>query len=932
VRIVSGGTLRVATTPEELAELMGEDYEETGEADTIVTHCPAHNDRNPSLVVSLGKKRSRKGKLLLHCRAGCSHMEVLGALIGMNIAIDEIRESDSISDLDEALEKGGAEPAAAAPGGASDGTGTAGGTGAQATPAAGAGNGEGKDDEEDGGEKEDEEGDDDDKPDPATREQFRQAGQLWAAAVDIKGTLAETYLTKERSLPVPAVWFDAVRESDALRFSSGGVLITKRGLNQGPCMLARITDERGNVTGYQITPLDEKGRKNGRFIIGKSKNAAIRVQCRRALMHEKELPALVIAEGLETGLSRLVPEDRPIELWILCGNLPQRVTSWVNQLAADRRYHAEGSYDWRTRWSHVELAIDRDKEPASHVIARMVNAATRLSVLRLLTPGEILGKGADLNDLLVTEGCLDVLKAVITAPVITPGATAMAPAGQEIRLVDELVQVTWRTTEGRTRIAANGVLYGWLTETGAWSVVATERLAAEISAFARDSFEISAEGKVVPWQRVSGRTVERIGSLAIKQATEPGLEQPGSRIYRLRPESGVETLDDWLAFYDGGMLNICSREVAVAGQDVFALNRLAADPDRFGEMPVEFERMLHEAFETLDGFDSADIRRQIDRVYEMIGYAIHGGRLNLQKLIFLSGATGTGKSVVERVIEAIVGPAGCAAITLPQLGEPHGTSMLTGAAVIKLSDIRQTSDGHWHAPKGNVLGLILAITGGDPVPVNPKNRPLYPLRLTQCVIAISNSVPTYLMDGDGAIGRRIESIAFGPPKNVDRPADPELADRIIKGELSGIVGRALDGLDRLRRTGRFTTSPGIARQQQAVTEQIEPLRRFVQYLVVVSGEHLTRKELYDGYVRWTRSEGRHPLSLQPFSNQLRQAFLAVHKYQLPVQRERRRIGGEQVEIWSDLAWCEDTPEDIRRDTARIRPALDDLDQALKSKI
>lgn len=37
--------------------------------------CPAHNDRNASLSVC-----ERSGKLLIHCHAGCTAQEVVGAM------------------------------------------------------------------------------------------------------------------------------------------------------------------------------------------------------------------------------------------------------------------------------------------------------------------------------------------------------------------------------------------------------------------------------------------------------------------------------------------------------------------------------------------------------------------------------------------------------------------------------------------------------------------------------------------------------------------------------------------------------------------------------------------------------------------------------------------------------------------------------------
>jgi hypothetical protein len=41
-----------------------------------MARCPAHSDRTPSLSI----RDAEDGKLLLHCHAGCSHMQVIAAL------------------------------------------------------------------------------------------------------------------------------------------------------------------------------------------------------------------------------------------------------------------------------------------------------------------------------------------------------------------------------------------------------------------------------------------------------------------------------------------------------------------------------------------------------------------------------------------------------------------------------------------------------------------------------------------------------------------------------------------------------------------------------------------------------------------------------------------------------------------------------------
>jgi hypothetical protein len=932
---MSDDTLRIATSPEELAELMGEDYDEAAEPDTIITRCPAHNDTNPSLVVSLGKKRSRKGKLLLHCRAGCSHMEVLGALIGMRIAIDDIREGDPVNDLDEALEKGGAGPVGTGPGGADGGGGgqsAASGGGAQTgSTAAGDGADGGEDDEDDDeGGGEDEEGDDDEeeKPDPTRREQFRQAGQLWAAAVDIKGTLLETtYLTQERGLPLPGAWFDAVRESDAVRFSLGGPLTTQRGSETGPCMIARITRANGRVIGYQITPLDATGRKTGRFIIGQWKSGAIKIHQPSARPNDPRRPALILSEGLETGLSRLTLEDQPLDLWVLVSDLPKTAGAWAESLTLERLKRVEGAIDYRTRWSHVELAIDRDKEPDRHVPARKINAATGLAVRCLLTPAKIAGKGADLNDLLRHGGWMDLLAAQVCAPELSSGYAVMTAPKQEGALANEIVRLAWRNATGRTRVAQNDSLYQWDEQTCRWTEVNPTLLENEIHATILRSFEIGSEGRLLPWHKSDDNMVLRVCRRAIRLAAEPALTQRGAWVYRLLPTGGTELLDDWLVFAGGRMLNIRTREIVTAGQDVFALNVINADLDRLSDEPRRFEAMLRETFITVDGFTEEDVETQIAKVYEIIGYAVSSGRLGLQRLIFLIGAAGAGKGVLERILESLLG-AGCAVSSISSLGGPHGMVNLVGAGVIKLSDVR---GDFWHRSETGqrALGNLLRITGGDPVLINPKNKPEFSAVLTECVIAVANEISSFLVDGHQAIGRRLETVEFGP--RLGEEVNRNLADEIIAIELSGIVGRALDGLDRLRAHGGFSTSRGTQNSRATALRKIEPIRRFLDYLIIKPEEFLTRDELYRGYRCWLEVEGlQHPLSQQTFVDQLRNALLVVHEIWVPADRVRRRVAGKQLGIWPNLTWHPDTPEEIRKHTARIRPLIEDLDEALKN--
>lgn len=53
-----------------------------------VACCPTHNDRTPSLSI----KDAPNGKVLVHCHAGCSQSEVIGALRNLGLWYEPSRQ------------------------------------------------------------------------------------------------------------------------------------------------------------------------------------------------------------------------------------------------------------------------------------------------------------------------------------------------------------------------------------------------------------------------------------------------------------------------------------------------------------------------------------------------------------------------------------------------------------------------------------------------------------------------------------------------------------------------------------------------------------------------------------------------------------------------------------------------------------------------
>ena len=137
-----------------------------------------------------------------------------------------------------------------------------------------------------------------DRPPPTSmkrpaRNSVEAARRLWASAVPIIGTLAETYL-RNRGIAVD----DSLK---ALRFHPQCFWVSADGNNRHalPAMLAAVTDKVGSITGLQRTWLSRDGHKANieppRRAMGQLRGNAVRFG--------DQGDTTIVAEGIETALS-----------------------------------------------------------------------------------------------------------------------------------------------------------------------------------------------------------------------------------------------------------------------------------------------------------------------------------------------------------------------------------------------------------------------------------------------------------------------------------------------------------------------------------------------------------------------------------------------------------------------------------------------------
>ncbi|MDK8819823.1 phage/plasmid primase, P4 family [Corynebacterium amycolatum] len=176
---------------------------------------------------------------------------------------------------------------------------------------------------------------------------------------------------------------------------------------------------------------------------------------------------------------------------------------------------------------------------------------------------------------------------------------------------------------------------------------------------------------------------------------------------------------------------------------------------------------------------------------QWLGYLV-SGRTDLQKGVYLMGATRSGKSTFADICAALVGESNTAA-PRGDVGQ-FSTKQWEGKSLVAFSDVRSVND-----PR-KLAEILLQVIGNDRVTVEGKGKDERTVRLHSRVMVCSNTaIPIY--DIAGVAQNRFIGVYL--PISFRGKEDSDLGRRIA-AEMPGIFNRALDGLADLEKQGTFT--------------------------------------------------------------------------------------------------------------------------------
>jgi putative DNA primase/helicase len=248
---------------------------------------------------------------------------------------------------------------------------------------------------------------------------------------------------------------------------------------------------------------------------------------------------------------------------------------------------------------------------------------------------------------------------------------------------------------------------------------------------------------------------------------------------------------------------------------------------------------------------------------EYLGYVFikNGGFLKLEKALILYGTGANGKSVFFEIVNALLGAENVSGYSLQSLTNENGyfRAKISNKLVNYASEINGKLE----------TALFKQLVSGEPVEARlPYGQPFL-LKQYAKMIFNCNELPKEVEQTD-AYFRRFLIIPFNTSIK-DHEKDPQLADKIIESELSGVFNWVLEGLNRLLEQKRFTdckASKEAVNKYRVESDSVQMFLSEENYTVSLT-QVRPLKELFGEYRSYCIDSGFKSCSRRTFSDRLR---------------------------------------------------------------
>jgi putative DNA primase/helicase len=351
-------------------------------------------------------------------------------------------------------------------------------------------------------------------------------------------------------------------------------------------------------------------------------------------------------------------------------------------------------------------------------------------------------------------------------------------------------------------------------------------------------------------QKIAKIAQDKLGSATRTNRIRETLDFIKREIHSDLPKTKTEFIN-----LQNGRLNWKTRELFPHSPEIFEITQLPVSHDILALCPV-YDNYMET---TLD----PDV---IQLAEEIIGYCLLPDT-KFEKAIMCTGPGRNGKSIFLHLIQHLLGLENVANIALQEIEENRfRAAELLG----KLANIFADLDSR--ALKGSSFFKMLV--SGDSLTAERKFKDPFSFVNYARLIFSANKLPRST-DTTFAFYERWLIIPFDRVFDKNNPAtDPDLRTKLAEpSELSGILNRALSGLQRLYFTGRFTEPESVKAALNEYQLLNDSVLAFCEDCVEIAPCNvITKKNLYSSYKIWCESQGLRPVSQTKLKPSLLKAF------------------------------------------------------------
>lgn len=295
--------------------------------------------------------------------------------------------------------------------------------------------------------------------------------------------------------------------------------------------------------------------------------------------------------------------------------------------------------------------------------------------------------------------------------------------------------------------------------------------------------------------------------------------------------------------FANGMLDVLTEELRSEAREDYVLARLTFDYDPNAECPI-YDQFISDLMRPPPQYEGAeyedDHRLSIEAVEEFLGYSLVLSH-EFRYMLFLIGATSTGKSELIKLIRNVVPQGWVSDVPMSMLGE--------GNALMNMVNAHLNVSGEVGRHGKDVDETLLKVTTGERVTLKILYKDMFE-GVVAARLMFHGNLPPDTTDSTGAIAKRMILL-----RTTDKAPDKPVNEfhKLMIPEAQGIMNRWVRAYARLLKRGHFEHPSYAKDETKRTTEEANSVSAWVSAMtepVTNMNEGSHSSDLFMAYREW----------------------------------------------------------------------------------